>query len=166
LYNVRVSGLRDSFLFMANARLDANTVEYPISLDKKGRLKTTFKIPVNSDTIHARQLEFTAVDTAGRTSSGTVSIKKSSITVSSGVSTRSTYVTVDGTGFPTGKMSGSGYRHQDLIDYGGKLVATAIPGVTGTFRVRFKVPSQVQQHGNRSARTIPVGESPSDPPGT
>jgi hypothetical protein len=144
LYNVRVTGLRDSSLFMANARLDANTVDYPISLDRKGRLNTTFKIPVNSDTIHARQLEFTAVDTAGRTSSGTVSIKRSSITVSPEVSTRGTYVTVDGAGFPTGKMSGSGYRYQVLIDYGGKLVARAVPGVTGTFRVRFQVPSTVK----------------------
>jgi hypothetical protein len=154
LYNVRVSGSSGSSLSMGRARLDANTIEYPISLDEKGRLETTFKIPVNSDTVHARQLEFTAVDTAGRISSGTVSIKRSSITVSPEVSNRSTYVTVSGTGFPTGKASGSGSRHQVLIDYGGKLVAKAIPDIAGEFSVGFKVPSDIRANSSNTVTAV------------
>ena len=139
---IRIAGSGDSWVWLDGVRLRHDVIDYPIRVDMDDPFEFDVKIPVDSVTAAKRSLQFVSVDTAGRSSKGTLPMKSPTITITPENSARNLDVTVNGTGF----VANSDLKeraHRVLVDYAGILVGTARLDSVGSFSHKFSVPSSV-----------------------
>ena len=134
-----ISGSGDSYVKMDNLRLAHNVVNYPVSVSADGRFETTFRVPISKGIAAKDSLEFTTVDTAGRTARGTLYLKREVITITPLESARGTRITVEGTGFFS-NVSGADSSYRVLLSYGGAQIKSTILDASGAFKTSFNVP--------------------------
>ena len=148
--SIRISGSGDSWVWLDGAKLRRNEIDYPIQVNKNGPFAFNVKLPADASTAAKSTLELVAVDTAGRTSRGTLPLKPTAITVAPSETARKAEITVKGTGYIANTI-GSGQTYKVLIDYAGIPVGTARLDSEGAFNHRFTVPSSV---GIRSTNRV------------
>ncbi len=136
--NHQITGTSDSLVTLAGARVALPYLSYPIDLGPEGHLFVPLRIPVNNTTLGSGQLQITAVDSAGRVATGTLSLESPSVTASPTTGVKGSQVTIAGKGFIARSST-----HPDLykvdITYDDKLVATATPDHRGSFKATVTI---------------------------
>ena len=96
-------------------------------------------MPISKGIAAKDSLEFTTVDTAGRTARGTLYLKREVITITPLESARGTRITVEGTGFFS-NVSDADSSYRVLLSYGGAQIKSTILDASGAFKTSFNVP--------------------------
>ena len=136
---VRISGSGDSYVSIDGERMLHDALDYPISISPDGKFETTIKVPIDKKILTQDRLTFTTVDTAGRIASGTLYLRRESVTVTPVESVRGTNIIVEGAGFfANAKNESSSYRV--LISYGGAQIGSALLDDAGEFSKSLIVP--------------------------
>jgi len=133
-----------------------NDVDYPILLSEYGRFDTTFQIPIDREIIAKDSVEIATTDTSGRRASGTLYLRRESVTVTPLESVRGSRITLEGSGFfANAKRANSSYRV--LISYRGVQMKSVILDDTGEFKTSFNVPATAVVGGQNQITTVLEG---------
>ena len=153
-WNHQISGTAPSLVTIRGARVGSRDVSYPIDLDRLGGASFSLTVPINDTTLVGGTFEIKVVDTGGRTGVGSLIIKRPTLTVSPGASTRGSLVKVVGEGFvaTTGTNSATYWAG---IEYDGQKVATVVTNSRGSFQANIVVPvTTVPGSTNRVTATL------------
>ena len=136
--NHQVTGTSDSLVTLAGARVALPYLSYPIDLGPEGHMFVPLRIPVNNTTLSRGRLKVTAVDSAGRVATGTLSLESPSVTTSPTTGVKGSQATILGEGF-IARSSTHPYLYKVDITYDDKLVATATLDHRGSFKATITV---------------------------
>ena len=152
----QISGTGESWIWVDGVKLLHGQIDYPITVDKDGLFESNFAVPPDASTAAKSVLDFVSIDTAGRTSRGTLFLKQPTIIVTPVESTRGTDLTVNGTGF-IANTAGTKKKYKILLDYAGIPVGTAWLDSEGAFKNKFSVPSSVAVNSTHRVAAVVDG---------